>query len=151
MVADYVPGPRWGGELPAQRARNSAISQLPLVPHAVQRETLRRRCVTPVAYLLLQGVYCFREPRNLGPGPAAHHNSASKTRVNALMVLRCAWDTSQGWGGVYAAFFSRSCFHWPVAARLFIAARCAKARCALATFSVFPAQAFCGAACSARP
>ena len=30
-------------------------------------------------------------------------------------------------------------------------ARCAKARCAAATFSALPDQAFCGAACSARP
>src|SRR5688572_4045309 len=28
-----------------------------------------------------------------GPGSAAHHHSARKTRVNALMVLRCARDT----------------------------------------------------------
>ena len=51
----------------------------------------------------------------------------------------------------YAAFFSRSCFHCPCAASPFIAARCANARCAAATFSVLPVQAFCGAACSARP
>src|SRR3954468_5412066 len=30
---------------------------------------------------------------NRGPGSAAHHHSASKTRVNALMVLRYARDT----------------------------------------------------------
>jgi hypothetical protein len=27
------------------------------------------------------------------PGSAAHHHSARKTRVNALMVLRCARET----------------------------------------------------------
>jgi hypothetical protein len=29
----------------------------------------------------------------MGPGSAAHRHSASKTRVNALMALRCARDT----------------------------------------------------------
>jgi hypothetical protein len=28
------------------------------------------------------------------PGSAAHHHSASKTRVNALMVLRCTRETA---------------------------------------------------------
>src|SRR5215472_13323650 len=51
----------------------------------------------------------------------------------------------------YAAFFSRSCFHCPRVARLFIMARWMKARWAAATFSLLPDQAFCGAACSARP
>src|SRR5262249_9242926 len=51
----------------------------------------------------------------------------------------------------YAAFFSRSCFHCPRVARLFIMARWMKARWAAATFSLRPDQAFCGAACSARP
>ena len=46
---------------------------------------------------------------------------------------------------------SRSGFHWPSAASPFIRARWAKARWAAATFSALPAQAFCGAACSARP
>ncbi len=45
----------------------------------------------------------------------------------------------------HAAFRSRSAFHWPSAARLFIMARWAKARCAAATFSGLPDQAFCGA------
>src|SRR5713101_2775162 len=31
---------------------------------------------------------------SVGPGSAAHHHSASKTRVNALMVLRCVRGTS---------------------------------------------------------
>ena len=53
--------------------------------------------------------------------------------------------------GRHAAFFSRSGFHWPSAARPFIRARWVKARWAAATFSVLPDQAFCGAACSARP
>ena len=44
-----------------------------------------------------------------------------------------------------------SACHWPSAARPFIAARWPKARCAAATFSALPDQAFCGAACSARP
>src|SRR5262249_21511755 len=39
----------------------------------------------------------------------------------------------------HAAFFSRSCFHCPSAARPFIMARWAKARCAAATFSGLPA------------
>src|ERR1019366_10413817 len=39
-----------------------------------------------------------------------------------------------------AAFFSSALLHLPVAARLFIAARWAKAACALATFSGLPAQ-----------
>src|SRR5262249_40242033 len=51
----------------------------------------------------------------------------------------------------YAAFFSRSCFHCPRVARPFIMARWVKARWAAATFSLLPDQAFCGAACSARP
>jgi hypothetical protein len=29
-----------------------------------------------------------------GPGSAAHHHSARKTRVDALMVLRCARETA---------------------------------------------------------
>src|SRR5215471_18827079 len=49
----------------------------------------------------------------------------------------------------YAAFFSRSCFHCPRVARLFIMARWMKARWAAATFSLLPDQAFCGAAWSA--
>ena len=52
----------------------------------------------------------------------------------------------------YAAFiFSRSAFHWPSAARPFMRARCANARCAVETLSALPDHAFCGAACSARP
>jgi hypothetical protein len=51
----------------------------------------------------------------------------------------------------YAAFLSKSCFHCPPVARLFIIARWVKARWAAATFSLLPDQAFCGAACSARP
>src|SRR6185312_749695 len=51
----------------------------------------------------------------------------------------------------YAAFFSISACHFPSAARLFILARCAKARWPAATFSALPDHAFCGAACNARP
>ena len=51
----------------------------------------------------------------------------------------------------HAACFSTSGFHSPSVARLFIRARCAKARCAAATLADFPPHAFCGAACSARP
>jgi hypothetical protein len=32
----------------------------------------------------------------MDPGSAAHHHSASKTRVNALVVLRSIWGTSGG-------------------------------------------------------
>jgi len=43
------------------------------------------------------GALLFRDRSKLGvfkdPGSAAHHHSASTTRVNALMVLRCARDT----------------------------------------------------------
>jgi hypothetical protein len=53
--------------------------------------------------------------------------------------------------GDQAAFFSMSDFHCPSEARPFIIARCEKARCAAATFSDLPLQAFCGAACRARP
>ncbi len=53
--------------------------------------------------------------------------------------------------GDQAAFFSRSCFHWPIDARPFIRARCANTRCAAATFSDLPDHAFCGACWSARP
>jgi hypothetical protein len=58
---------------------------------------------------------------------------------------------SRGRKVYHAAFRSRSAFHWPSAARLFIMARWLKARCAAATFSDLPDQVFCGAACSARP
>ncbi len=51
----------------------------------------------------------------------------------------------------YAAFFSKSAFHWPRLARPFMRARWEKARWAAATFSGLPDQAFCGAACRARP
>jgi hypothetical protein len=54
-------------------------------------------------------------------------------------------------GRRYAAFFSKSAFHWPRLARPFMRARWEKARWAAATFSVRPAHAFCGAACKARP
>jgi len=60
-------------------------------------------------------------------------------------------DADRGARARYAAFFSRSCFHWPRAARLFIMARWTKARCAAATFSLLPDHACCGACCSARP
>jgi hypothetical protein len=53
-------------------------------PDAVQRETVHR----------------IRDRSGLGvcndPGSAAHHHSARKTRVNALMVLRCARETYFG-------------------------------------------------------
>jgi hypothetical protein len=53
---------------------------------------------------------------------------------------------------VYAAFFvSRSAFHSPLLASEFIRARWVKARWPAAMFSALPDQAFCGAACSARP
>ena len=52
--------------------------------------------------------------------------------------------------GHQAAFSSRAS-HLPVAARLFMRARCRKARCAAATFSGLPPQALIAAACSARP
>jgi len=51
----------------------------------------------------------------------------------------------------YAARFSRSGRHSPRLARAFICARCRKAACAAAMFSALPDQAFCGAACRARP
>ena len=51
----------------------------------------------------------------------------------------------------YAAFVSRSVDHFPRLASPFISARWEKAACAAATFSSLPAQAFCGAACKARP
>jgi hypothetical protein len=51
----------------------------------------------------------------------------------------------------YAAFFSKSAFHWPRLASPFMRARWEKARWAAATFSVRPDHAFCGAACRARP
>ena len=54
-------------------------------------------------------------------------------------------------GRIHHAAFSRSDFHAPVAARPFICARCVNAFCAAGTFSGLPLQAFCGAACSARP
>lgn len=52
--------------------------------------------------------------------------------------------------GSYAAF-SSLLSHFPCAARLFMRARCANARCPAATFSVFPPHAWMAAACSARP
>ncbi len=52
------------------------------VPDAVQREA--QRSGAP----LIRDRYKFRGWNN--PGSAAHHHSAPKTRVNALMVLRCA-------------------------------------------------------------
>ncbi|HWX84646.1 MAG TPA: hypothetical protein VNZ48_13685 [Xanthobacteraceae bacterium] len=51
-------------------------------PDAVQRDS---------------GAPQIRDRSGLGvrndPGSAAHHHSARKTRVNALMVLRCARET----------------------------------------------------------
>ena len=52
----------------------------------------------------------------------------------------------RAFAGRHAAFFSRSGFQSPVAARLFICARWLKARCAAATFSAFPAQVSIAAA-----
>ena len=52
---------------------------------------------------------------------------------------------------VHAAFRSSSGVHWPKLASPFMRARCANAACALAMLAALPAQAFCGAACSARP
>src|SRR6266481_1983920 len=50
--------------------------------------------------LLIRDPGCLRRGNHRGPGSAAHHyarlrlrHSASKTRVNALAVLRCARDT----------------------------------------------------------
>src|SRR6185312_7362105 len=51
----------------------------------------------------------------------------------------------------HAAFFSSASFHLPSAASEFIRARWAKAAWPLPTFSALPLQAFCGAACRARP
>jgi len=49
------------------------------------------------------------------------------------------------------AAFSSACFHLPKEARLFIKARWAKAALPAARLSTLPLQAFCGAACKARP
>jgi hypothetical protein len=53
----------------------------------------------------------------MDPGSAAHHHSASKTRVNALMVLRCVRGTHPP--SVMVGFKKRSrqfpffdCFHF---------------------------------------
>ena len=55
------------------------------VPEAVQRcpGDAKHR---PVTLLRRAGTYML--PNRMDPGPAAHHHSASKTRVNALTVLR---------------------------------------------------------------
>ncbi len=50
-----------------------------------------KRSVAPLIRDLSKIGICY------GPGSAAHHHSASKTRVNALMVLRCARDTSRSY------------------------------------------------------
>jgi len=51
----------------------------------------------PDAAQRASGATLIRDRSGLGvwddPGSAAHHHSARKTRVNALMVLRCARET----------------------------------------------------------
>src|SRR5262249_27057803 len=90
--------------------------------------------------------------------PQPYETVKTRTLRRAGIVARPSQDRAQNaptgsdrrpFG--YAAFFSRSCFHCPRVARLFIMARWMKARWAAATFSLLPDQAFCGAACSARP
>ncbi|SCB59411.1 hypothetical protein GA0061105_10798 [Rhizobium aethiopicum] len=49
------------------------------------------------------------------------------------------------------AAFSRSFFQLPLAARLFISARCVNSRWPAATFSGLPFQAFSALSCRARP
>jgi hypothetical protein len=81
------------------------------------------------------------------PSPAG--SICRSSSQEAAITAEAQSFVAEGFG--QAAFFSRSCFHCPRAARLFIIARWEKARWAAAMFSGLPDQAFCGAACRARP
>src|SRR6202030_2407073 len=86
--------------------------------------------------------------RQLPAVPCARVDVVTASTAKANTASRTV-GSDHSW--YYAAFFSRSDFHWPTLARPFIRARCEKARCAAATFSDLPDHVFCGACWSARP
>lgn len=75
-------------------------------------------------------------------GRAAETTRAAAVAAAPFGFRRC---------GVRQAAFSMAASHLPSEAMPFIRARWWKAFCAAATFSALPDQAFCGAACRARP
>src|ERR1700730_18614555 len=70
------------------------------VPDAAQRSSL---CAAEPGPILL------KHENQLGPGSAAHHHSASQTRVNALLVLRCVRGTRGKMAGSDPGHFLHSC------------------------------------------
>ena len=87
------------GEAPSPAGRSDRDGRDPTpagVPDAVQRGA-KRSGVKSAFTRVFDALWLIRDRSTFGvrngPGSAAHRHSASKTRVNALMALRCARDT----------------------------------------------------------